>query len=134
MTSPGDRSTRTIFGDGAGAAVLRAGGADDAGAIGPFVLGSDGSGADLIMVPGGGSKLPQHAPGYAEEDRYFVMQGQPVYRRAIEIDTQQPEAHYNLGYVMLERGEARTAAAYFEQLNKNLTELTLAIKGLQEAK
>jgi 3-oxoacyl-[acyl-carrier-protein] synthase-3 len=88
ILNPCDRSTRTIFGDGAGAAVLRAGSADDAGAIGPFVLGSDGSGADLIMVPGGGSKLPQHAAGYAESDRYFVMQGQPVYRRAIEMMTQ----------------------------------------------
>lgn len=88
ILNPRDRSTRTIFGDGAGAAVLRPGRADHAGAIGPFVLGSDGSGADLIMVPGGGSRLPQHAAGYTDSDRYFVMQGQPVYRRAIEMMTQ----------------------------------------------
>ena len=34
-----------------------------------------------------------------------------LYRRAIEVDPRQPEAHYNLGYVMLERGDARGAIA-----------------------
>ena len=39
-----------------------------------------------------------------------------LYRRAIEVDARQPEAHYNLGYVMLEpRGEARTATSFFER-------------------
>jgi 3-oxoacyl-[acyl-carrier-protein] synthase III len=87
ILNPHDRATRAIFGDGAGAAVLRAGGVCDVGAIGPFLLGSDGSGADLIMVPAGGSRLPCHSAGCADADRYFVMQGQPVYRRAIETMT-----------------------------------------------
>jgi 3-oxoacyl-[acyl-carrier-protein] synthase-3 len=69
LLDPADRTTRAIFGDGAGAVVLRAGDAGEPGALGPFWLGSDGSGASLITVPDGG---------------YFQMQGQPVYRRAIE--------------------------------------------------
>lgn len=86
ILNPRDRTTRAIFGDGAGAVVLRAGRADEDGAIGPFVLGSDGRGADLIMVPSGGSRLPR-GDGGAEGHRYFVMQGQAVYRKAIDVMT-----------------------------------------------
>jgi 3-oxoacyl-[acyl-carrier-protein] synthase-3 len=83
ILSPGDRTTRAVFGDGAGAVVLRAGEADDLGALGPFTLGSDGSGADLIMIPAGGSRRP--CRGETDEaQRYLVMHGQAVYRRAVD--------------------------------------------------
>ncbi|MGH3401651.1 MAG: beta-ketoacyl-ACP synthase III [Streptosporangiaceae bacterium] len=88
ILNPHDRTTRAIFGDGAGAVVLRAGDLDETGAIGPFVLGSDGRGADLIMVPAGGSRQPYRGDGSAEQERYFVMQGQAVYRKAIDAMTQ----------------------------------------------
>ncbi|MFH8474739.1 3-oxoacyl-[acyl-carrier-protein] synthase III C-terminal domain-containing protein [Streptomyces sp. NPDC018000] len=48
LPDPEDRTTVPLFGDGAGAVVLRRGSADEAGALGPVVLGSDGTGADLI--------------------------------------------------------------------------------------
>jgi 3-oxoacyl-[acyl-carrier-protein] synthase-3 len=83
IVDPGDRSARALFGDGAGAVVLRAGQPDELGALGPFVLGSDGGGADLIMVPAGGSRLPDGD----EPQRYFTMQGQVVYRQAVETMT-----------------------------------------------
>ena len=84
ILNPRDRTTRTIFGDGAGAVVLRAGEMDDLGAFGPFTLGSDGRGAHLIMIPGGGSRQPRRDAGGDESDRYFVMHGQTVYRQAVE--------------------------------------------------
>jgi 3-oxoacyl-[acyl-carrier-protein] synthase III len=87
ILDPGDRTTRAIFGDGAGAVVLRAGTADELGAIGPFMLGSDGAGAELIMVPAGGSRQPSSTPS----DRYFTMAGQPVYRQAVDIMTKASE-------------------------------------------
>jgi 3-oxoacyl-[acyl-carrier-protein] synthase-3 len=80
--NPRDLTTRMIFGDGAGAVVLRAGDPEEIGAIGPFTLGSDGRGADLITIPGGGSRLPCRDGDGSQ--RYFTMQGQPVYRRAID--------------------------------------------------
>jgi 3-oxoacyl-[acyl-carrier-protein] synthase-3 len=88
ILNPHDRATRVIFGDGAGAVVLRAGTSNEVGAIGPFVLGSDGRGADLIMVPAGGSRYPCRGDSSAEHERYFVMQGQAVYRKAIDAMTQ----------------------------------------------
>ncbi|MGW7292689.1 beta-ketoacyl-ACP synthase III [Streptomyces xiamenensis] len=77
ILDPADRTTRAVFGDGAGAVVLRAGEASEAGALGPFDLGSDGAFADLITVPGGGSRQPVGG------DRYFRMQGKKVFRRAV---------------------------------------------------
>ncbi|MEU5366086.1 beta-ketoacyl-ACP synthase III [Streptomyces sp. NPDC005925] len=84
ILDPADRSTRAIFGDGAGAVVLRAGEPDEPGALGPLVLGSDGTGSDLIRVPSGGSRDPVR-PGHADRaDPYFRMAGSKVFRNAVE--------------------------------------------------
>jgi 3-oxoacyl-[acyl-carrier-protein] synthase III len=83
ILNPGDRTTRVIFGDGSGAVVLRAGSAHDMGAIGPFTLGSDGCGSDLITVRAGGSRMPYGVDGSDKSDQYFTMQGQSVYRQAV---------------------------------------------------
>ena len=58
LLNPDDRTTQPIFGDGAGAVVLRRGQADEPGAIGPIVLGSDGDRSELITVKAGGSRRP----------------------------------------------------------------------------
>jgi len=54
---PRDRSVRTIFGDGAAATLVRATESDSP-RIGPFVYGSDGSGAQNLIVPAGGLRQP----------------------------------------------------------------------------
>ncbi|WP_190019979.1 beta-ketoacyl-ACP synthase III [Streptomyces hiroshimensis] len=82
ILNPADRSTAVIFGDGAGALVLRPGTEGEAGALGPFDLGSDGEGLELITVPAGGSERRPHAP--REEDHYFTMQGKQVFRLAVQ--------------------------------------------------
>jgi 3-oxoacyl-[acyl-carrier-protein] synthase III len=74
IVDPTDRRTAFLFGDGAGAVVLRAGGAD----VHDVTLGSDGRQEELIVVPGGGSREPGSA------DRFFTMQGQAVYRNAVD--------------------------------------------------
>lgn len=57
---PLDRSVRTIFGDGAAASLIRAVDADRP-PVGPFVYGTDGSGAEHIMLPAGGVREPRSA-------------------------------------------------------------------------
>ncbi|WP_306321409.1 MULTISPECIES: beta-ketoacyl-ACP synthase III [unclassified Streptomyces] len=91
MVDPRDRSTRPIFGDGAGAVVLRAGSPDEPGAIGPFDLGSDGSLADLLAIPAGGSRQRSASGGpvgdaapVPSEDWYLHMEGRPLYVQAVE--------------------------------------------------
>ena len=56
----GDRSVRTLFGDGAAATLV--GLAAAAGeAIGPFVFGTDGRGANSLIVPTGGARRARTA-------------------------------------------------------------------------
>jgi 3-oxoacyl-[acyl-carrier-protein] synthase-3 len=50
---PADRSLRTIFGDGAAATLIDAA---DQPSLGSFVFGTDGSGADTLMVVEGGAR------------------------------------------------------------------------------
>ncbi|MBY8877280.1 beta-ketoacyl-ACP synthase III [Actinacidiphila acidipaludis] len=84
IISPEDRSTAVIFGDGAGAVVLRAGSAEEPGSLLGFDLGSDGALADLIKIPGGGSR--QRATGLPPDadDSWFTMQGRPVFTNAVK--------------------------------------------------
>jgi 3-oxoacyl-[acyl-carrier-protein] synthase-3 len=83
ILDPEDRTTAAIFGDGAGAVVVRAGDADEPGALLGFDLGSDGSLADLITIPGGGSR--QRGTGLPAKpgDEYFTMAGKTVFVHAV---------------------------------------------------
>lgn len=65
--NPRDRSTRTIFGDGAAATLV---GPVDAEAelIGPFVFGTDGRGAHNLIVPAGGLRHPWNADTAIEKE------------------------------------------------------------------
>lgn len=78
LLDPDDRTTVPIFGDGAGAVVLRRGTSDEPGAIGPIVLGSDGELNDLITVDPAGAEHEGARPGY------FRMQGRHVFRLAVK--------------------------------------------------
>ena len=77
-----DRTTCVLFGDGAGAVLLRA--AVDPGILGS-TMGSDGSGADLLMIPGGGSRHPANGNGRANGDRYLRMNGPQIFRWATQM-------------------------------------------------
>lgn len=56
----GDRSVRTLFGDGAAATLVSADDASDA-ALGPFVFGTDGAGARSLIVETGGARTARSA-------------------------------------------------------------------------
>ena len=56
--NPGDRGVRTIFGDAAAATLLESRDAMRP-FIGPFVYGTDGSGAPNLIVPTGGMRRPR---------------------------------------------------------------------------
>jgi 3-oxoacyl-[acyl-carrier-protein] synthase III len=78
-----DRSTCVLFGDGAGAVLLRP--TDQAGGLLSFVLGSDGSGGCSLYVPAGGSREPASAESVAERRHYVKMHGREVFRFAARI-------------------------------------------------
>jgi 3-oxoacyl-[acyl-carrier-protein] synthase-3 len=81
--NPADRAVSVIFGDGAGAAVLRAGDAAEPGALLGFDLGSDGAHRELARVPGDGSRELSTGEPRRPEDRYMVMQGKDMFTHAV---------------------------------------------------
>ncbi|MER5337896.1 beta-ketoacyl-ACP synthase III [Micromonospora sp. NPDC002717] len=83
VTNPADRTTAVVLADGAGAVVLRAGGRAEPGALGPFDLGSDGDGSDLIQVAAGGARQRLSGRPTDPADFYFTMDGREVFRNAV---------------------------------------------------
>jgi 3-oxoacyl-[acyl-carrier-protein] synthase III len=73
---PQDKSVRTIFGDGAAATLLRAAPSDRE-PIGPFVFGTDGSGANHLIVPVGGMR--RRIAAETDADRWLHMNGPEVF-------------------------------------------------------
>jgi 3-oxoacyl-[acyl-carrier-protein] synthase-3 len=78
-----DRATCVLFGDGAGAFVLR--GSDEPGGVLASILGSDGSGGELLMVPAGGSKHPAGPETVLSKMHTIKMNGREVYRFATRV-------------------------------------------------
>jgi len=81
ITDYTDRTSCIIFGDGAGAAVLgRANGDSE---IMYCSLGADGSKADYMIVPGGGSRTPASKETLERRQHYMHIRGRPVFKFAV---------------------------------------------------
>jgi len=81
-----DRNTCVLFGDGAGAMVLRATGAKHG--IMKGVFGSDGTLAHQLWTPGGGSRNPMTHEMLDQNMQYLKMEGREVYKHAVMQMTQ----------------------------------------------
>lgn len=82
ITDYTDRGTAILFGDGAGAAVVTA--ADGSGrGILSSVLGADGTLADLLYIPAGGSNEPVSQKVVDERTHYIRMAGREVFKAAV---------------------------------------------------
>jgi 3-oxoacyl-[acyl-carrier-protein] synthase-3 len=77
-----DRNTCVLFGDGAGAAVVQP---VNSGGIISSYLGSDGNLADLLYLPGGGSRHPASKDTIKERLHYIKMSGSEVFKSAVRL-------------------------------------------------
>ena len=77
-----DRSSCILFGDGAGAAVLRAT-QDDGRGIMASEYGIDGSGADFMKLPAGGSAMPASEETVRQGLHYMKIAGRETFRFAV---------------------------------------------------
>jgi 3-oxoacyl-[acyl-carrier-protein] synthase III len=78
-----DRGSCILFGDAAGAVVLRAT-EDRTKGLQYSNLGARGSGWDFIHVPAGGSRLPATSQTVADKMHYIRMRGRDVYKFAVQ--------------------------------------------------
>jgi 3-oxoacyl-[acyl-carrier-protein] synthase III len=79
-----DKTTCPLFGDGAGAVILRNTGDEKTG-IQQTYMRSDGKGWELIQVPSSGSRKPVTAETIASREIFFQMAGKQVYVFATEV-------------------------------------------------
>ena len=83
LTDWTDRNTCILFGDGAGAMLVAA--SNVPGGILSTELGSDGSGADALTVPGGGSAMPASLETVSSGSHFIKMDGKAVFRFASRV-------------------------------------------------
>lgn len=86
---PEDKSNRSIFGDGAAACLISTEGFAE---IGEFVLGTDGSGAEHLMVKTGASrqkslsgKSDMDSEGHVRRDDYLYMNGGAIFNFTLDV-------------------------------------------------
>lgn len=85
---PTDKSNRSIFGDGAAACLISTEGFAE---IGEFVLGTDGSGANHLIVKTGAAKQKEATGKYVEDDEghiwyddYLYMNGGAIFNFTLD--------------------------------------------------
>ncbi|TWT45891.1 3-oxoacyl-[acyl-carrier-protein] synthase 3 [Phycisphaerae bacterium RAS1] len=82
ITDMEDRGTAILFGDGAGAVVIRKS-ADPHRRLLAARMGSDGERGMLIWIPAGGAKEPASVKSVNERLHYMRMKGREVYKFAV---------------------------------------------------
>ncbi len=82
ITNWEDRSTCVLFGDGAGAFILEESD-DDSGLISHY-WGADGSLAELLILPGGGTLHPANEKTVERKLHYLTMKGNEVFKHAVK--------------------------------------------------
>lgn len=134
---PADEATAVLFGDGAGAVVVR--GEDDQGSNGRGLLGvrlhADGSKHDLIRVPAGGSRRPASAETVANHEHVLRMQGASLFRiavRRVEQVVQEILKEFGVrieevGQVVLHQANGRILSRVAERLGVPPERLTSVI-------
>jgi 3-oxoacyl-[acyl-carrier-protein] synthase-3 len=117
---PHDRNTSILFGDGAGAVVLGPG----AGLL-AVELGADGSRADDLVIPAGGSRRPVDGEVLHDRQNKLRMNGREVFRAAVEsmssaLDAATARAAVrptDLRWVFAHQANARILRAVAERVN-----------------
>ena len=84
VTDYTDRNTCVLFGDGAGACVLEP---VKTGGILSHYLGADGDLANLLYLPGGGSRYPTSKDTVKDRLHYIKMSGSEVFKSAVRLMT-----------------------------------------------
>ncbi len=82
ITDYTDRSTCVLFGDGAGAVIIRKTGDDNRGIIASYFA-SEGAEWKLLHQPAGGSRIPASEKSLKDRLHYIKMEGNEVFKLAV---------------------------------------------------
>src|SRR5664280_2536723 len=82
ITNWKDRNTCVLFGDGAGAAILQ--NRPESHGLLNAVMGANGDEADLLFMPGGGSRCPASIESVNSHLHYLHMSGKETFKKAVQ--------------------------------------------------
>jgi 3-oxoacyl-[acyl-carrier-protein] synthase-3 len=82
--NPADVKTYPLFGDGAGAVLLRPTEDKSKGLL-SYTLGAEGCGGQLLCIPSGGSRLPLTTQALASGEHFLRMEGRSVFKWAVRV-------------------------------------------------
>lgn len=131
---PEDKSNRTIFGDGAAACLISSEGMAE---IGNFVLGTDGNGAENLIIKTGGARRYENSgvsviddEGHIRHDDFLYMNGGAIFNFTLDtiptllsqILEKNDVAHENIDYHV------------FHQANKYMLEILRKVCGIPKNK
>lgn len=127
-----DRSTCILFGDGAGAAIL---GPSNGGGIIHTKLGSAGALADLLKIPGGGSRHPASHETVESRMHFIKMQGQEVFKNAVEKMSHTAQAVLDqsglsigdIKYIVPHQANARIIKAVGQRLGASVSQVYMNV-------
>ena len=131
-----DRNTCVLFGDAAGAVVLKR--TDDANAsrrVLSTVMGSDGNLTDLLKVPGGGSACPVNAGNMDQRLNTIHMEGRETFKHAVtrmcsaadQALTQAGLKAEDIGLVIPHQANARIIVATAKKLRLPLSRVVITV-------
>lgn len=137
--NPLDRASRPLFSDGAAATLISAVEPQEEAPIGPFVFGTDGGGADLLIVPAGGlrtSKSPETAIEYPDgkgsirSKDQLKMHGPGIFSFAID------RVPHTVEELLLKGGKTRDdiGCYVFHQANKYMLDRLRELCNLNESR
>ena len=83
IIDPADERTFPLFGDAAGAVLLESG--DPNQGLLSFAVGSDGSGADLLYRPMGGTRMPFSQDAELNGQQFIRMEGRSIFKWVVRM-------------------------------------------------
>ncbi len=84
VVDPNDPATVILFGDGAGVVLVEDGGDPELGIL-DVAMRTDGSGANALCLPAGGSRRPASVETVAAGAHYLVQDGTAIFRAAVAM-------------------------------------------------
>lgn len=130
-----DRNTCVLFGDGACACVVSAKSKKKSLAIRHVCLGADGTLADLLILPAGGSKSPATAETVAQDLHYLKMEGKEVFKHAVRrMEASSNECMQHLGlteteidWIVPHQANTRIIEAIAKRFNVSMEKVFMTI-------
>ncbi|MCE9595006.1 MAG: ketoacyl-ACP synthase III [Planctomycetes bacterium] len=128
-----DRSSCILFGDGAGAAILRPWDDCRTGEVLKTTLGADGSGFELIHMKGGGAKQPPTQESVARGDHFIRLKGREVFRFAVTkmsdliVEMAEGYSYEDIGLIVPHQVNARIIESAMERVGWPLDKVFINI-------